>query len=199
MELTLLGSNYIWRHYYVRRLNYDMLVMWGWKFQVSQVGPLLTLLSHPYSQSTGTTAGHTDREATCISGSFSKGEEKSHLLLSLSLIITIINSINNSRNSYHVWSPSSAASLTWGASHKLIHLGPEDIGVRVLILQIKKKWASQTCPPKYTVSGRDEIHERPDLLNTKFHVLYTTALSCKNQDKNSNNSLTFSSLCPLKT
>ena len=148
MELTLLGSDCIWRHHCVRRLNCDMLVMWGWKLQVSQVGPLLTLLPHPHSQSTGTTAGHTDWEAPCISGSFSKGEEKSHLLLSLSLIITIINSINNSRNSYHVWSPSSAASLTWGASHELIHLGPEDIGVRVLILQIKKKMSLTNLPPK---------------------------------------------------
>ena len=56
-----------------------------------------------------------------------------------------------------------------------------------------ENWGSRPCPPKYTVSGRDQIHERPDLPNTKFHLLYTILLSWKSQDKDSNNSLTFSS------
>lgn len=56
-----------------------------------------------------------------------------------------------------------------------------------------ENWGSRTCPPKYTVSGRDQIHERPGPPDTKFHVLYTILLSWKSQDKDSNNSLTFSS------
>lgn len=56
-----------------------------------------------------------------------------------------------------------------------------------------ENWGSRTCPPKYTVNGRDQIHERPGLPNTKFHVLYTVLLYWKSQDKDSSNSLTFSS------
>lgn len=62
------------------------------------------------------------------------------------------------------------------------------VGIRILIWHIKLRL--KNLSQKYIISGRGESHQRPGLPDTKFCVLYT---SLRSQDKNSNNSLTFSS------
>lgn len=64
------------------------------------------------------------------------------------------------------------------------------MGIRVFICHMTDKIEAQNLSQKYTISDRDQSHQRSSLPDTKFHVLY---IILRSQDKNSNNSITLSS------